>query len=519
MENNEDMAKARIDNPSSIEKREKLDTFNTGAELVKSYDGLSHNFKRRLARTINKAFMGVDDAKSKQLFPEQDMVTAYGLFDVVIPPYNLDELAFFYENSYANHAAINAKVSNTVGLGYSFEITDSTMARLEEAPNEDSLMRAQRKIQRSKAQMTEWLESLNDEDTFTHVLEKVYTDVESTGNGYIEIGRKVNGDIGYIGHIPSTTIRVRRMRDGYIQIVNQKVVYFRNFQGTNQNPVTTDSRPNELIHIKKYSPKNSYYGIPDTVSAATSMVGNELAGKYNVDYFENKAVPRYIAVVKGAKLSSDAEDKFFRFMQAGLRGQNHRTLYIPLPGDGPDNKVDFKLEPIENGIQDGSFERYRRSNRDDILMAHQVPYSKVGGGAGVSIASALVADRTFKEQVARPAQRNLEKTINKIIREKTDILILKFNELTLTDEQTQSQIDERYLRMQVLVPNEVRERMGYPVRPGGSDPIVLGAQARAEQTAQAMDARNRDRQRTDNSSDSPSTTTGRNAQGEGRRQE
>jgi len=516
MEDNESIA--RIDNLDKVEKKEKLDIFSTSVELVKSYDGLSHNFKRRIARNLNKAFTGVDDTKSKQLFPEQDMVTAYGLFDVVLPPYNLDELAYFYENSYANHAAISAKVSNIVGLGYGFEITDSVLARLEEAPNEDSLMRAQRKIQRAKAQLADWLESLNDEDTFTHILEKAYTDAETTGNGYIEVGRKINGEIGYIGHIPATTIRVRRMRDGYIQIVNQRVVYFRNFQGTNQNPVTNDPRPNELIHIKKYSPKNSYYGVPDTVSAATSMVGNELAAKYNVDYFENKAVPRYIALVKGAKLSAEAEDKFFRFMQSGLRGQNHRTLYIPLPGDGPDNKVEFKLEPIENGIQDGSFEKYRRSNRDDILMAHQVPYSKVGGGAGVSIASALVADRTFKEQVARPAQRNLEKTINKIVKEKTDMLLLKFNELTLTDEQTQSQIDERYLRMQVLVPNEVRERLGYPARPGGTDPVVLGAQARAEQTAQANGTRLRDQQRTDNASDSPSTTTGRNAQGEGRSQ-
>jgi PBSX family phage portal protein len=516
MEDNESIA--RIDNLDKVEKKEKVDIFSTSVELVKSYDGLSHNFRRRIARNLNKAFTGVDDTKSKQLFPEQDMVTAYGLFDVVLPPYNLDELAYFYENSYANHAAISAKVSNIVGLGYGFEITDSVLARLEEAPNEDSLMRAQRKIQRAKAQLAEWLESLNDEDTFTHILEKAYTDAETTGNGYIEVGRKINGEIGYIGHIPATTIRVRRMRDGYIQIVNQRVVYFRNFQGTNTNPVTSDPRPNELIHIKKYSPKNSYYGVPDTVSAATSMVGNELAAKYNVDYFENKAVPRYIALVKGAKLSAEAEDKFFRFMQSGLRGQNHRTLYIPLPGDGPDNKVDFKLEPIENGIQDGSFDRYRKANRDDILMAHQVPYSKVGGGAGVSIASALVSDRTFKEQVARPAQRNLEKTINKIIKEKTDMLLLKFNELTLTDEQTQSQIDERYLRMQVLVPNEVRERLGYPARPGGTDPVVLGAQARAEQTAQANGNRLRDQQRTDNASDSPSTTTGRNAQGEGRSQ-
>jgi len=517
MENKETIA--RIDNLDKSEPKIKFDPFNTDGDIVKSYDGLSHNFKRRIARVVNKAFTGVDDVKSKQLFPEQDMVTAYGLFDVVIPPYNLDELAYFYENSFANHAAISAKVSNIVGLGYGFEITDLILARLEEAPNEDSLLRAQRKIQRSKASLTEWLESLNDEDTFSHILEKSYTDAETTGNGYIEIGRKTNGEIGYIGHIPSTTIRVRRMRDGYIQIVNQRVVYFRNFQGTNTNTVTNDPRPNELIHIKKYSPKNSYYGVPDTVAAATSMVGNELAAKYNVDYFENKAVPRYIATLKGAKLSSDAEDKFFRFMQAGLKGQSHRTLYIPLPGDGPDNKVEFKLDPIENGIQDGSFEKYRKANRDDILMAHQVPYSKVGGGEGVSISSALVHDRTFKEQVARPAQRNLEKTINKIIKEKTDMLILKFNELTLTDEDTRSKIDERYLRMQVIVPNEVRERLGHPARPGGGDPIILGAQARSEQAAQASGNRNRDQERTANASDSTSTTTGRSAQGEGRSQE
>jgi hypothetical protein len=73
--------------------------------------------------------------------------------------------------------------------------------------------------------------------------------------------------------------------------------------------------------------------------------------------------------------------------------------------------------------------------------------------------------------------------------------------------------------MQVLVPNEVRERLNYPVRPGGSEPIVLGAQARAEQVAQSTGNRNRDQERTNNASDSASTTDGRNAQGEGRRQQ
>lgn len=511
----EDRVIAKLDK-GSRDAVEKFDLFSSDIELVKSFDGLDANFKRRISR-MNKAYMGQDDAGSKQLFPEKDITTAYGLFDVVLPPYNLDELAFFYDNSFANHAAINAKVANTVGLGYNFIMSESTKQRLEDMEDQDQRHRAQRKVERLKAQLSEWLEELNDEDTFTHVIEKAFTDYESTGNGYIEIGRKNTGEIGYVGHIPATTIRVRRLRDGYIQIVNQKAVFFKNFQDTKTvNPVTTDSRPNELIHIKKYSPKNTYYGVPDSVSAATSMVGDQLAAKYNIDYFENKAVPRYVVTLKGAKLSSDAEDKLFRFLQSGLRGQNHRTLFIPLPGDSPDNKVEFKMEPVENGIQEGSFTKYRESNTSDILMAHQVPISKVGSGQGMSIAAALASDRTFKEQVARPGQKNLEKTINKIIAEQTDVLKFKFNELTLTDENTQSQIDERYLRGQVVTPNEIRPRLGLPLMPEGDQTVAMTPQQRAEQNAQVSGTRRRDQERTNNATDSTSTSTGRNPGGEGR---
>jgi len=515
MENDDYEGRARIDNPQS-NKITKFDPFNADIETVKSYSGLHPNFKRRVSR-LNKVWTGQDGAKSKQLIPDMDITTAYGLFDVIVPTYNLDELANFYETNFANHAAVNAKVSNIVGLGYHLEATPNLMDRIEDAGNDDQRMRAQRKADRAKAMVMEWLEDLNDEDTLTHVLEKTFTDYEATGNGYIEVGRTTSGEIGYIGHIPATTIRVRRERDGYIQVVNQRTVFFRNFQDVKTpNNVTTDPRPNELIHIKKYTPRNSYYGVPDILAASTSLVGDTLAGRYNIDYFENKAVPRYIVTLKGAKLSTDAEDKLFRFLQSGLKGQSHRTLYIPLPGDTGDNKVEFNMEPIENGVQEGSFEKYRKSNREDILMAHQTPISKVGGGQGMSIAAALASDRTFKEQVARPAQRTLEKVINKIVKEKTDMFNFRLNEFTLTDENTQSQIDERYLKTQVIVPNEVRQRMGMPVRDGGQSPVELTAQQRAESRAQITGDRQRDTERQNNATDSPATETGRNPGGEGR---
>jgi len=505
------------------------DPFNKPWDVLKDFSGLEQNFRRRTARNLNK-FADVNnaaylnsanvtpsgvDASSKQINPGTVYRNGYGLFDVITPPYNLYELANFYDTSFANHAAIDAKVANIVGLGYSFEPTDRTMLSFE-GKEQSATDKARKRMERMKLEMRDWLENLNDDDSFTKTMEKVYTDVESTGNGYLEIGRTVNGDIGYVGHIPSTTIRVRRLRDGYMQIIAQKIVYFRNFGATNPNPVTEDPRPNEIIHIKEYSPLNTFYGIPDIIAALPSLIGDQLASQYNIDYFENKAVPRYVVTLKGAKLSGEAEDKMFRFLQTGLKAQSHRTLYIPLPGDTDQNKVEFKMEPIENGIQDGSFKEYRKQNRDDILVAHQVPISKLGGTDSAAIAASIAQDRTFKEQVSRPAQGHLNKVINKIIKEKTDVLELKFNELTLTDEITQSQILERYVKTQVMMPNEAREAIGLPQHPDGDTPFEMSPRQATDARANSSGNRARDTERNNSQSDGPATTTGRNPQGEGR---
>ena len=527
MEENEYIVGARIDDsiqPSDDFKS--ADPFTKNWDELKNLSGLDNNFKRRAAR-LSKAneptqqyldsalvdSIGQNGAKSKSINPGTVFRNGYGLFDVITPPWNLYQLANYYDTSFANHAAIDAKVQNIVGLGYDFEVSAKTMLRLESTMDSDQLTRARNRIERAKIELHEWLESLNNDDSFTTTMMKVYTDVQATGNGYLEVGRTVRGEIGYIGHIPSTTMRVRRLRDGYVQIIGHKVVYFRNFGAKNGNPITSDARPNEIIHFKEYSPLNTFYGVPDIMSAINSLHGDQLASQYNIDYFSNKAVPRYVVTLKGARLSADAEDKMFRFLQTGLKGQSHRTLYIPLPGDTDSNKVEFDMKPIENGVQEGSFERYRKQNRDDILIAHQVPLSKLGGGDSAAIAAALAQDRTFKEQVSRPAQKELEKIINKIINEKTDILSLKFKELTLTDEIAQSQILERYVKTQVMMPNEARQVLGLPQREGGDEPLQLKPQDAANETAN----RQRDAERMNNQSDGSATISGRNPQGEGRR--
>jgi PBSX family phage portal protein len=519
------------------------DPFNKSWEDLKDLSGINLNFRRRTTRAENKMeksisniptnqmgqvvgtyadtagvrSTGIDGVKTKQINPGEAYRNGYGVFDVITPPYNLYELASFYDTNFANHAAIDAKVANTVGLGYRFETAPDVVIRMENMENQSAMDKARKRLERIKGEAIEWIESLNSDDSFLTTMEKVNLDLESTGNAYIEVGRTVTGEVGYFGHIPATTMRVRRIRDGFTQIVSGQVVYFRNFGGTNPNPITEDPRPNEVIHLKAYSPLNTFYGVPDILSAYLSLKGDQLAAQFNIDYFENKAVPRYIVVVKGAKLDSESEDRLFRFLQTGLKGQNHRTLYVPLPADQDGNKIEFTMVPIEANVQEASFDKYHQKNRDNILMAHQVPLSKLGGVDAGGLAAALSQDRTFKEQVTRPAQRYIEKMINKVVRTKTDLVSLKFKELTLTDEVSQSQILERYLKTQVITPNEAREQLGMPHRPDGDEVFEMTPRQATDARADLAGNRQRDTERANNASDSVATTTGRNPAGEGRR--
>ena len=510
---------------------ENTDPFKEGIEFIKGLGGTDGNFKRRVNTELKKARTSQDgSASSTQI--DDNIITGYDAFGVVEPPYNLDYLAKLYEISSPHKAAVDAKTSNIVGLGYKFVETNKTKRTLEDITgNDKKLKRVTRALNQHKDDLLDKFEEFNDEDTFTEILVKVWKDYESTGVGYLEVSRKKDGTIGYLGHIPSKTMRMRRKRDGFVQISGNKAVFFANFgagrdretgkpQAIN-NPIG-GGRPNEVIYIKKYSPTSTYYGIPDIIAAKQAIAGNEFAARFNLDYFENKAVPRHLIILKGAQLGNRAEKQLLEFFETGLKGQNHRSLYIPLPGDTDENKVDFKIEPVEAGTQDASFNNYRKANLSDILMVHRVPITKISVSEGASLAVAKDADKTFKEQVCAPEQKIFEKKVNRIVKELTDAFTLKLDEMTLTDANTQSQIDERNVKNGIVVPNEVRTREGLPAIKGGDERVDLNAKAKsatspAQQSANDATAnRQRDANRSANATDSQGNA--RNPKGEGRTQ-
>lgn len=448
---------------------EENDPFAQDVSAIRNLGGLSTAKKRSLTR-MEKRFEGKDNAKTKQI--ELDIITGYNAFQTVLPPYNLDYLAKLYEKSPWHAAAVDAKVSNIVGLGYDFTPSPITRAKLDNVTGAPA-DKLQTKLNAQKQILSDLLDSLNEEDEFQEILTKIWTDFECTGNGYLEIARidkgPNKGNIGYIGHIPSATMRVRRERDGFVQIISNHATFFRNFGGKTVDPIGGDSNPNEIIHFKKYSPSNTFYGVPDIVSASQAVAGNDFAAKFNLDYFENKAVPRHAIILKGATLNPRLAKNLLEFFETGIKGKNHRSIFIPLPADKDGQKVELSFEAIEAGTQDASFEKYKAGNVDEILAANHVPITKVSLAKNAALALARDADKTFKEQVCQPRQKVAEKKLNKVMKELTDLFLLKLNELTLTDAVTQANIDQMRRKTGTETANEQRLARGDTSHPDGDD--------------------------------------------------
>lgn len=495
-----DLSHLNLDDDTVVKVYE--DTFAVEADSLLKFNGLSTVFKRKVKRK---------ETGSKKI--EDAVTTGYNIFDVVVPPYNMDYLAALYEMSGYYRGAVDAKVTNTVGLGYKLIETDEAMEKMSDLKGE-RLKKARKKLSRLRASFEDWFDDISEDGDLNIVLKKAYTDFQTTGNGYIEIGRTVGGDIEYIGHIPASTVRRRTKKDGYVQIVGKKATFFRNFGEDTPDPIGGDPNPNEVIHIYNYSPTNNFYGVPEIVSSKSSVAGNEFSARYNLEYFEHKAAPRYVIVTKNAKWSDQALNDLMEFLEGNIKGKSHRTVVIPLSSEALDKKIDFEMKPVENGVQEGSFKSYRQDNRDEILFSTRTPITKLGIPAGVSLAAARDADKMFKEQVCRPEQSILNKKLSRILAERTDIFKFKLNELTLADEKTQAEIDRVYLTTQAKTPNEVRSTQGLPPLPGGDKVIEMGAQAKADQKATAAQSRERDAQRSGNQTDGQGE--GRNAKGDGR---
>ncbi len=397
--------------------------------------------------------------------------------NVAKPPYDLKALADLYETNSTNKACVDAKVINTVGLGWQL-MWVGEKGKQPEKPEQDT-----------DYQRLHMLFSATNEYglTFDDVIRAVATDREAVGNGYLEISRDGLGKIDHFYHIPAETVRVLRDRTGFVQMREAKKVWFRNVgepRGESEDyPERTPevaAAATELLHFRKYTPTNTYYGIPDIVAAVAACAGDRAAREYNVDFFEHNCVPRMVLIIEGGTLSKELMEQIEQYMTAEIKGQGHKTLILDVPGVSSDplKGPKIRFEPLTVGVsEDASFLGYRRANRDEILMVHRVPPSKITIVENANLANSRDQDKTFWEQVIRPEQHYYEGTIRYfVIQHETGLAIanwaLDFIEADLTDQREDAEVARIRAQAGTLDQNEERAAQGLSPFPGLDEPLV-----------------------------------------------
>lgn len=382
-------------------------------------------------------------AGSSQQLPEEAWRESYANGEVKEPPYSLTALAELYEINGTHKACVDAKVTNVVGLGHRFV----------PVPEGAAADTANRQV------LEHLFAACNPQMTFSEVMRAVWTDVETIGNGYLEITRNSQGQVDGFYHVPGTTVRVKVNRGGFVQVREGRKRHFRNLGAEAVPDPESGQTENEMLQFRKYTPQSTYYGVPDILPAVTAVAGDRAAGEYNVTFFEHNAVPRMAFIVEGTSMPRELIRQIRQFMETEIKGQGHKSLILEVPG----HDAKLRLEPLNQlRAEDAAFLGYRKANRDEILMVHRVPPSKITIVENANLANSRDQDKTFREQVVRPEQRRIEFQINRLIREQIGIgdWEFRFREMDLTEELQQAEVARIYAEIGAWTPDEIRARQG-----------------------------------------------------------
>lgn len=464
---------------------------------------------------------------SSLIDPETSVNLSY--VDGVIPhPFPMDAMMDLNNRSVTRRACIEALATNVCKLGYTIKKLDPNA----EAETTDEV----------SDQVTDLLEEWagKDDESFSNLLYRVVYDVESCGNGYLEVSRDLEGNIAGLHYAPAHTIYIKADRSGYIQKVGLKKVPFYNFgdvwtinnDGSRRLNKDRNARVKELIHFKLPASGSKFYGEPRDVPAIPTYFGDEQARKQNNKFFTHGATPEVLLVFRvnpndaktiygSGNLNVKIPESFKKDMENFFRRTLTSKELVPgilnLPAG-----VELKVERLSSEQKEAGWSKFREDNRKEIQEAFRTP-DVILALSGSNYASAMAEKSVYLEQVIEPEQTSLsEKLMRRLWPEMTSIIMknspavideegnekkprqlalsapgrtgvnhrvwkLAFNRMSILDATAQAQIDNIYGTLQVKTRNEIRRGINLKPIPGGDAPPQLAGGAEGNALAQNAD--------------------------------
>lgn len=453
--------------------------FTTDGKLVRASKIVA---ARNAAERMRQAVKGQKDVASEQrngdtskpgpsqeLLNDQRKGSAAGS-DFISPPLDLWQFAKLLEVNGPQYRAVTAKALDSVGKGWK-------LVKVEDSAKESdgNVLRAFfNSPTRSLPKMS-----------LTDMMVCLVKDFESVGNFGLEVVVDPQGMPLELNHIAAKTLRVKDNFEVIAQVRNGRRTYFQTWgaekfvdksSGNQSLDLDFPKRGNLMLYRRKYHPASDWYGLPDILPEVGAVSLDISARDFNIDFFENGAIPAYVVIVEGGELDEETEillEDFFHNEMKG-EGNQHRTMVLPIPS----SEIKVKIEKIQTEIKDGHFKNLRADNRDAILSANGVPpirafyFQTTGLGRDVS----KKLDEIYRDSTIHPLQQIVEQMFNEdIIAGMFQIKgwAFKLKDLELIEREPTANVIEKLSRSKMVTKNELR-RIGSDLVPGGLEAMEGG---------------------------------------------
>lgn len=376
--------------------------------------------------------------------------------DLVTPPYAMLTLTKLPLINTFHNKCISVKASDVVGKGYRIELIEGF------EKDEAQLNRLEEFISKAPEKGR----------TFSQIVNNWVVDRLTTGNGGAEIARDAKQLPALFAHIPFYTLQVHEDNKKWCHIVDTEEVWFKRFgvkqnydkkTGAEQGKFNMKTSAHELLLLQNYTSLSSYYGIPEIISAIAAIMANKFEADYNLQFFQNMAIPRYAIIVKGGKLSGELQRKIKEYFIREIKGNAHCTLFLEIPSTDPElPPVEVEFKELDVREKEASFRFYRKGLIEEILVANGVPPYKLGipmqGSLGGNLGEELIDNYVGCE--IEPLQTEIEDLLYMVTKELAPNYIIRFNDLDIRNEEKLCNINTSYVEKSIMSINEAREDIG-----------------------------------------------------------
>lgn len=392
-------------------------------------------------------------------FVQLDITTLGEQNQVLDPTYHPVTLSALTHQNNVMLQAIAAMEINIDGTGYEIQRRDG-----EDLSDEDG-----KKTEKFK----EFFDEPWPGQSFTTIRRAIRRDLESCGNGFLEIIRNQKGDITFMRRIEAKMMRLLRldqprpvtkkvMRGGkeitlkvldrrrrYVQIVgNSKVRYFKEYgvkdvldatTGQWQGEPAEGETPNDHLYVSKVPAGNAAseilhftvipdvltpYGVPRWINNLPSILGSRKAEEFNLEFFDHGGLPPAMILIMGGQLSNESRDSLTKYLsgKASLKQRGVITEIFASSGDlGSAGNVKVAVERFGDERQkDSMFQTYDERCAEHVRIAYRLPPMFLGLSEAYNFATAYTAYMIAEAQVFTPERKEFDEVINLTIMRELD---------------------------------------------------------------------------------------------------